>query len=216
MRGSLALLVGVLLFAAAGWAVGNKSEDYCTPYAVNFGIKCMAEVDGALGSMGLPKGISLISPLMDNQNLLNTMKELLDEEDRERNLYIAFEKVSPSAACCIAACEDNAQACSCRAAVGDPPAIVQRRLYNRRSHANITVSCGMGARRVGYKLAGKQPLGLAAPAHALFPPRPDINPAAAAISTNASNGMAMLHVMLQHTMCKAARCESHCVTSCAV
>ncbi|KAL6762673.1 hypothetical protein V8C86DRAFT_2513122 [Haematococcus lacustris] len=131
MRGSLALLVGVLLFAAAGWAVGNKSEDYCTQYAVNFGIKCMAEVDGALGSMGLPKGISLVSPLMDNQNLLNTMKELLDEEDRERNLYIAFEKVSPSAACCIAACEDNAQACGCRAAVGDPPAIVQRRLYNR-------------------------------------------------------------------------------------
>ncbi|KAJ9527654.1 hypothetical protein QJQ45_025921 [Haematococcus lacustris] len=113
------------------WAVGNKSEDYCTPYAVNFGIKCMAEVDGALGSMGLPKGISLVSPLMDNQNLLNTMKELLDEEDRERNLYIAFEKVSPSAACCIAACEDNAQGCGCRAAVGDPPAIVQSRLYSR-------------------------------------------------------------------------------------
>ncbi|GFH26669.1 hypothetical protein HaLaN_24852 [Haematococcus lacustris] len=86
MRSSLTLLVCVLLFAAAGWAAGNEWEDKCPQYAAVVDTNCRAEIDMALGSLDLPKGISLTSPLLDDQNLLNTMNQLFEKDYYTRNV----------------------------------------------------------------------------------------------------------------------------------
>ncbi|GFH26668.1 hypothetical protein HaLaN_24851 [Haematococcus lacustris] len=181
MRGSLALLVGVLLFAAAGWAAGNEWEANCTPYAVNIDTKCRAEVDGALGSLGLPKGISNTSPLLKDPSLINTINQLIEKEYYTGNVYYAFDKVSPSAACCIAACEYDAQACSCRASVGDPPLSVQRRLYN-------TVNCDLSRSASEVQKCGRAAAAAASPSPGSATPGDSGSTATANAQANAVGG----------------------------
>ncbi|KAJ9526776.1 hypothetical protein QJQ45_017475 [Haematococcus lacustris] len=130
MRSSLPLLVSVLLFAAAGWAAGNEWEDKCPQYAAVVDTNCRAEIDMALGSLGLPKGISLTSPLLDDPTLLNTWSPLFDKEYSTGNVYNAFNRVSPSAACCFAVCQYNAQICTCLYSNDDWESTVRRRLYS--------------------------------------------------------------------------------------
>ncbi|KAL6748318.1 hypothetical protein V8C86DRAFT_2880799 [Haematococcus lacustris] len=140
MRSSLPLLASVLLFAAAGWAAGNEWEDKCTQYAAVVDTNCRAEIDMALGSLGLPKGISLTSPLLDDQNLLNTMNQLFEKDYYTRNVYYAFDRVMPSAACCFAVCQYNVQICGCLSYNNNLKSQVVGRLYGTAT-ASFKVPC---------------------------------------------------------------------------
>ncbi|KAJ9525835.1 hypothetical protein QJQ45_009296 [Haematococcus lacustris] len=112
------------------WAAGNEWEDKCPQYAAIIDTNCRAEIDTALGSLGLPKGISLTSPLLDDPTLLNTWSPLFDKEYSTGNVYNAFNRVSPSAACCFAVCQYNAQICTCLYSNDDWKSTVRRRLYS--------------------------------------------------------------------------------------
>ncbi|GFH30170.1 hypothetical protein HaLaN_28968 [Haematococcus lacustris] len=104
-------------------------------YAAVVDTNCRAEIDTALGSLGLPKGISLTSPLLDDPTLLNTWSPLFDKEYSTGNVYNAFNRVSPSAACCFAVCQYNAQICTCLYSNDDLKSTVRRRLYSTATTA---------------------------------------------------------------------------------
>ncbi|KAL6762675.1 hypothetical protein V8C86DRAFT_2513192 [Haematococcus lacustris] len=202
MRSSLPLLVSVLLFAAAGWAAGNEWEDKCPQYAAVVDTNCRAEIDTALGSLGLPKGISLTSPLLDDQNLLKTLNPLYEKEYSTGNVYYAFDRVTPSAACCFAVCQYDAQICTCLYSNDDLKSTVRRRLYSTAT-ASFKVPCkfsiGCDGKMTESRLQVCRQAAAAAapspsPAPVPVPPSPTapfpILPQPAPISSTAANAVA--------------------------
>ncbi|GFH26745.1 hypothetical protein HaLaN_24941, partial [Haematococcus lacustris] len=55
---------------------------------------------------------------------------LFEKEYNTRNVYYAFDRVTPSSACCFAVCQFNAQICTCLYSNDDLKSQVVGRLYS--------------------------------------------------------------------------------------